>query len=136
MVGDRDGPSDSRFERGRGRVVVEDKPPKNASQGGVGGGWGQETALPTRVSSEGGGGEVVEDKTTPSGSRFEQKRGGVVEKQPRLAYRAREGVVRCWRTRPPKNATQGGVRGGWGRQTAPPTSVSTEGGVGWWLGYG
>jgi len=76
VVGDRDGPSDSRFERGRGRVVVEDKTTKNASQGGVGGGWGQETALPTRVSSEGGGGEVVEDKTTPSGSRFEQKRGG------------------------------------------------------------
>jgi len=38
VVGDRDGPSDSRFERGRGRVVVEDKTTKKC-ESGRGGGW-------------------------------------------------------------------------------------------------
>jgi len=63
-----------------------------------------------RVSSEGGGGEVVEVKTAPSSSRFEQGSGGGwlgTKDQPiLLAFRARD------------------------KRRPPPAHVSSEGGDG------
>ena len=56
MVGDKDGPSDSRFEQGRGRVVEDKTTPSGLRfEQGRGGGWlGTKMAPPTRVLSEGG----------------------------------------------------------------------------------
>ena len=94
--GQETAPSGSCFERGRGGEVVEDKTAPSGSrfEQGSGGGWlgtrDQPLLLafraregdgekrrppPAHVSSEGQDGEVVEDKSAPSGSRFERGRG-------------------------------------------------------------
>jgi len=97
--------------------------------------WRTSPPPPAHVSSEGEGGEVVEDKTTPSGLRFEQGRDGGgwgQETAPPIRVSSEGGVGGQDHPRRLAFRTREGWGLGLGQETAPPTRVLSEGGVGWW----